>query len=376
MTAMTSLWLYFAFSMWCAWMAEKRSIWIIANTGEKQYIHRDRFFYFMLVMAMCLFVGLRIWCNDTGTYRGGYEMMSVDGSVFDGFSLKLASSFGCTFINHIIKKMGFSSQDYFMFYSFLTNGLYLWFARKYSKNFFLSVFFLWTMDVYLLSAAALRQAVAIAVGCVGVDRGIQKKWKAFVFWILMGSMLHPYAFLFGILPLLKFKPWTNKTWFLLAGTIVIGVFLKYFMTTILNITEMLGKSYDADEFSGKGVNFYRFLVIWAPIVLSFFVKDKMKENDDINNIFMNLSMVNAMIMFIALFGTANYFARLANYFLIFQTISVPWLISLFGQKNQRLLDKVVPACYLLYFYYANVVITNFNRYFAKMTLFDYIRSHF
>ena len=42
-------------------------------------------------------------------------------------------------------------------------------------------------------------------------------------------------------------------------------------------------------------------------------------------------------MFIALFGTANYFARLANYFLIFQTLALPWMLSYFDYKSKKTL---------------------------------------
>lgn len=66
---------------------------------------------------------------------------------------------------------------------------------------------------------------------------------------------------------------------------------------------------------------FRLLVTLVPLVMSFILRkqinDPYYEYDRQDNICLNLSFLNGEIMFIALFGTANYFARLANYFYIF-----------------------------------------------------------
>lgn len=81
-------------------------------------------------------------------------------------------------------------------------------------------------------------------------------------------------------------------------------------------------------------------------------------------------------MFVALFGTANYFARLANYFLIFQALAVPWIIVHFKEKDRSILRIIIIGCYMLYFIFANVILTPFNTYFAKMSLWDYLEGLF
>lgn len=56
-------------------------------------------------------------------------------------------------------------------------------------------------------------------------------------------------------------------------------------------------------------------MVWIPTALSFILKDKLiNDGSRAENLFINLSMINAEIMFLGLFGTANYFARLANFF--------------------------------------------------------------
>jgi transmembrane protein EpsG len=87
-------------------------------------------------------------------------------------------------------------------------------------------------------------------------------------------------------------------------------------------------------------------------------------------------MLNAEIMFIALFGTANYFARLANYFQIFQAVSIPWMLKSFSAKKRKFVGFAIIACYFVYFVVANTVMTPFDRYFAKMPLMEYLATLF
>ena len=100
------------------------------------------------------------------------------------------------------------------------------------------------------------------------------------------------------------------------------------------------------------------------------------NNDKVSNLMMNLSMLNAEIMFVALFGTANYFARLANYFLIFQTIALPWLFRYFTRRSKQYFICLTIICYLLYFYYSNVISQPFDEQFSRISLFQYFQLMF
>ena len=384
MSASTELWLTFLLSMVLAYLTDRNSGYTDHVAGDGSYIRRNirgnRFFYIMLVIVLVMFVGLRTWCNDTGTYIDGYLFLtSADGPILRGLDWSPGASPLFTAVNRILRHIGFSSQNFLMFYSLLTNGLYLWFVRKYSHDFSLSVFLFWTMGVYLFTAAAIRQTVAVAFGLIAVDGAAERNWKKLIFWCIVGCLFHPYVLLFLVAPFLQYPPWTKKSWLLIAACIACGVLLTYLLPTVLLIASVIGRGdeYSIAEFSGSGVNVFRFLVVWAPVVFSFFIRERMEKSDDrVNNMLMNLTMVNAGLMFIALFGTANYFARLANYFLIFQTLSLPWMLENLSRKNRRTMKIVIVLCYLLYFIFANVILTPFNTYFAKMTLGRYLRSLF
>lgn len=337
-------------SMLLVFFSENQSQYKLGYYNEKIYIRRDKIFYFIMTLNMAVYVGLRTWYNDTVTYLQHYNSISANKSIFDGIEWSLGSNPGFMVVNNLFKVLGFSSQTFLMIFALITIVIYLWFIRKYTDDLWLSVFFFFTMGCYTFTMAAIKQTVAVAFCLIAVDRAIQKKWIPFILWILVASTFHPYSLMYCIVPLLFFKPWTKKTGILLGVFAVVGATMQVLLSTILSITTVMGEEYNIETFTGQGVNIFRLMVVWAPVILSFLARSLIRESDDrSDNLIMNLSMLNAEIMFVALFGTANYFARLANYFLIFQTITLPWLFRFFTTESKRLLTIVTVVCYLLYF---------------------------
>ena len=330
-----------------------------------------------MTVIMAVFVGLRIKYNDTLTYINGYINITNSFSDFNEFNWSLGANPGFELMNRIFRWFEISSQTFVMIYAVFTICIYMWFIRKYTSNIFVSAFLFFTMGIYTFTMAAIKQTFAVALCLVAVHCALQKKWFSFVVLILIASTFHPYALMYLIVPFLMFKPWTQKTYLLLGTCIVLGIVLQSLFENIVSITTLLGEEYTTDSFSGEGVNVFRVLVVWIPVVLSFWTKNFLVKNENsADDLFLNLSMLNAGIMFVALFGTANYFARLANYFLIFQTISLPYIFKFFTEKNKKVLLICSLSGYLLYFYYANAIAQTFDAGFIKSSVFEYIKSLF
>lgn len=377
MISASTLWPTFFASLFVAGISDIQSTYQYGKFGEKKYIRKEKVLFLILLIMMAVFVGLRKWCNDTGTYREVYDyLIPSSGDIFAGIDWSLGENPGYILLNILFKRLGATSQTFFMGMSFLTNGIYLWFIRKYSPNFWLSFFLFWTMGIYTFTAAAIKQTTAVAISLLGIDQLLNKKKVWFVILIFLAATIHPYALMFLIAPLLMYAPWSKKTYYVLGISVFAGVALQQLLGVIISITSMMGETYDQSTFSGEGVNVFRLLVVWAPVLLSFLSRKHMKMNREKDyNLFMNFSMLNAEIMFMALFGTANYFARLANYFLIFQAISIPWMLRYFDKQSKYLLMMVIILCYMMYFVFANVILTPFDSYFAKMTLVEYFQNY-
>lgn len=371
---MKTLYPIIGFALFLSFLSDQTSIVRRDRLGGKVYVNKEWILYTIMAMGMAVFVGLRMRGNDTLAYRQAYENMT--GSLSQVEWYKLSAAPGLQLCEVLLHRIGASTQDYIMITSVFTIIVYLWFIRKYSTDLWLSVYYFITMGIYTFSMAAIKQTVAVAILVIATDRAIQKKWIRFILLVVIAELFHPYAFVYLIIPYLFFKPWTSRTGLLLIGTIFVSYFLATFMSGILSMTEALGQSYDVNELVGEGVNIFRVMVVWVPVILSYLSRRFLKKSEDrIANLMINASMINALIMFIGLFGTANYFARLANYFLIFQTLSLPYLFKHFTNDSQVLLKYGSIVCFAVYFYY-QVAIANgsFDSQYIFMPLITYIKQ--
>ena len=356
-----------------AWLSHRASVY---DPIRCRYIKKDYRFYSMLAAAMILFCGLRTSYNDTWLYIHMYDTIPENINLFEGIDwLKLGDNPGFHLTNRVLKMLGFSTQSYLLFYAAITVGIFVWFIHKYSRNFPISIFLFVAFAGYIFSLAAIKQCVAMALAMLATDRALRKKYISFVLWVLIASTYHAYALMYLVVPFLIFRPWSFKTVIMLLVFAAAGVFLQSLLGSVLDVTDMLGENYDASSFSGEGINPFRLLVTAVPILVSYITRTEIaKENDRAQNLILNLTMLNGEIMFVALFGTANYFGRLANYFLVFQAVSIPWLFTHFDRRSKRFITSVAIVCYTLFFIYSQMYQGGFDTGYSSISLLEYIRS--
>lgn len=344
---------------------------------KNRYVYHEKFLWIFIIVTMALFAGLRTNYNDTQTYLETYTYLINSNYDFSNIDWNLGSNPGFAVANIIIKSLGISNNGYLMIYAFVTYLIYIWFIHKYSTDFLMSIF-LFVCLVFTFPLAAIKQCIAVAFCLVAVDKAINKRWFWFIFWIFIAETFHAYSFMYLIVPLLFFVPWQDKrTIYLVLLFLAAGLMFKPLLGTVLNITDMLGEEYTVDSFSGEGVNPFRLLVSLVPLVMSFILRKKVNspeyEVTRAEGLCMNLSFLNGEIMFVALFGTANYFARLANYFYIFPIIALPRLFNMVVPKWRVPMKVAVVICYFFFFYYSNMYAgwSNFDHAFARIDLSEF-----
>jgi len=345
---------------------------------ECSYYRKERLCYFVMSVGLILFAGLRRGYNDTNTYLDGYQWLSQNKDWFQQIDwLKIGENPGFIFVQGVMNELGVSSQSFLMLFSAFTVGVNLWFFRKYSCNLWLSVLLFITFAGYIFTLAAIKQCTAMAFCLIATDRAIKRKYIRFVIYVLVGCLFHPYALMYLAVPFLFFRPWSKYTWIMLVVFGAIGFGMESLLGTLLNVTDMLGENYDASSFIGEGVNPIRLLVTAVPAVLALMTASQIAEDEDkAQYVIVNLTMLNAEIMFVALFGTANYFARLANYFIPFQAVSIPWLLKHYDHEGRRTMTMLATMGYVLFYIYSQAVHENFDANYWRITLGAYLKSLF
>ena len=325
----------------------------------------------VIIILLAGFAGLRTQCNDTGAYRHIYAL--ITDSSWEMSDKSVGSNPLFNWVNYQLKMHGVSTQNFLMFWAFLTVGCYIAFVHRYSANYSLTVFLLFTTGCYTFAFAGIKQAAAVGVAVIAVIFALKKKRLLFIVGIAIAMLIHPYALMYLLVPFMEFRPWTKKTYWVLAIFLAAGFLLRPLLGTVVNITTLIGEEYTVSSFTEEGVNIFRVLVCNVPLTLSFIFRKRLfVDSSKTENLMVNLTMINGAIMFVGLFGTANYFARLANYFLIFQSLSLPWMLKKIGGRDRKMLTALMVLGYLAYFYYANAINQPFDQDFARLSLSEYL----
>ena len=350
-----------------AWCADHVTLGPMAHDRRRRQILCT----LLIILLLAGFAGLRTRCNDTTTYRHGYELITQRTWAASDKSVGANPLFN--FINYQLKMHGVSTQNYLMFWAFLTIGCYFVFVHRYSASYPLTVFLLFATGCYTFVFAGIKQAAAVGIAVLAVMLALKRKWIFFLAGIAIASLIHPYALMYLLVPFMQYRPWTRKTGWMLAIFLAVGFSLRPLLGTVVNITTLLGEEYTVSSFTGEGVNVFRVLVCNVPLVLSFLYRRQLfSDSSRAENLMVNLTMLNGAIMFVGLFGTANYFGRLANYFLIFQSLALPWMLKKIGGRDGKLLTMLMVLGYAAYFYYANMIAIPFDQDFARLSLSEYL----
>lgn len=373
---MNKLWVLLCISLVFAYIIENRDRAL--SGSDNCNIYKDRAITLLFVLFLGVYSGLRIWYNDTITYLQMYSNTPLLSEYFGrNISHSVSEGIGFHFLNSVIKTLGFSSQDFIMFYGVLTAYLYVRFIRTFSKETIFSVFLMITTGFYIFSFAAIKQSFAIGLCLVGLEYLVKGHKVKFLCWVIFASLFHPYAIIYILLIFFNFNPNSKKTATFMFLFIILGFSLRSLLGVLVSLTERMGAGYTLDSFMGEGVNVFRVMVCFAPFILFLlFRKTIFSASTEAENILYNTAILNALLMFCALFGTANYFARLANYFLPAQVIVVPWMIRKTGKNNCILLTFLCVIGYVGYFVYGNLINNVFDAEFAQISFWTYISSHF
>jgi len=369
---LVKLWVLLFVALILAFSAEYNDHLLYRKKGKY-----DLFFTCILILLLTFFSGLRVWGNDTVTYLQMYSQTRPLAEYLTASDVSLASGWGFGFLTSLIKDLGFSSQDYLMFYAFLTVTPYVLFVRRYCPDFIFGVFLMFTTGFYTFSMAAIKQCMATGICLLAVMAALDGKWRRYSILMVLAFLFQPYSVIYLIVPFMMFRPWTKWTYIYIVLFTAAGFMLESLLGVILDVTDLIGAEYNTESFTGAGVNLFRVLVSFVPLVLSIpYQKTLFQDVGKTEYLMFNLCTIHAMIMFVGLFGTANYFARLANYLLPAVVVTIPWMLNTLQAQNRLLLKVFGILGYSGYFAYDNLIRTQFDKEYTQITLWQYITSHF
>lgn len=315
----------------------------------------------IVFMPIIFFIGLRGKLADTESYIISFKFSPETLNSITWNSIDKDKGF---YLLQVMFKQAISS-DYrvWLFFIALISGICVMITLyKHSPMFGLSAFIFIASSEFTWLLNGIRQFIVVSIlfACVGLIT--QKKTWSFIIIIFILSSFHgTVIIMIPIYFIVRFKPWGKHILISAMLICLSGIFLERFSSVFSFLLE--GTQYNGyieNVVSGNGSNIFRLLIAMVPCSLAFLNRKKIqKNNNPIINISINMSLINACMMFVSTLTSGLLMGRLSIYFSLYNLILLPWLIvNTFKSKDIPFVYYSCLIFYTVYFYYQIVITWN------------------
>jgi len=361
-----------------AYISEKNTEAITAS-GQRYTVWKD-WAYIALVVILVLFAGLRTSYNDTAGYLYGAGYAATLGELFS--SEDFYNPFKVPFFHlfqSVIKACFNNPQWMVLSAAAITQICFVRFFKKYSQSFVFSIFIYFTLDTFVFTLAALKQALAMAILTIAFSALEKKQWAKYFFLVFVSMLFHTYALAFVVLPLFKARPWRIFTFVFIAVIAIVMLNFETAITAFMEQASELGKNISEFEvFSDTTINIFRLGVYAVPPLISLvFQKWVLRESIEIENTLIHMSIISLAFMIMGTQSGANMFGRMGNYFELGTICYLPTMLSkIFDAKSYKLVSIFACICFMGFFVYANAIRGSFDMEYQSVSLFSFLKSMF
>ncbi|MCI8421655.1 MAG: EpsG family protein [Clostridia bacterium] len=327
----------------------KRILRYNANLTTTQAEKKDKGTYMIIamivMMVLAMFRGISVG-SDTNEYHKIFinVISNPDYANITRFEL------GYIFLNKLVGKFTTNPQGIIICSAMIYYPVYIWFLRKHSKNYSISLLFFYLM-CFGSTLNILRQELAIAFLLIAYDRLINKKIITSYFWIIIAFLFHKSAILFIIIPILPYIRFSKILAIILAVLVIILTATNGFFRFVEIIAPQYSHYFDSQMYSGTGSLSITYLVMRNVIffVLIFMVISKIKDNRVIGISKLNNSCQRNLIAWLALipaigviFGyRISLIDRIISYFSTFYIILMPNALRKYDQNAKKALTFLI-----------------------------------
>lgn len=340
-----------------AYFSPKEKIMINGRIKERWWM----FSAMLLALPYILWAGFRTDSyGDTYAYRAMFRDAPSSFSEIVSYVQVATKDQGFSALMALIKCIfGDSEVIFFLLIAFVQMLCLVYFYKKYSCNFWLSMFlFVAAGDYISWVHNGMRQFLAVTIVLVSLDFLIKKKYVVLILLIFLASTIHASALMMipGVF-IIQGKAWNKRSVLVLLAAMCAIIMIDRFtniMETLLVDTQYSSAFAEVQMIGDDGTNPIRVLVYSVPTILSIIgLKWIRQEDDPVLNMAVNAGICASGIFCISIFSSGILIGRLPVYFyIISQGILLPWLVeNLFTKDSKRIVMIILIVCYIGYFYY-------------------------
>lgn len=298
------------------------------------------FFMLFIVSAIRKYVG-----TDYGIYLHVYN--GIENRVYDREGMEI----GYFYLNKLTKYLFGGEYTIFIITSLIIIGLIYLTIKKNSIDPLMSMIIFMCLGFYITSFNTIRQYIAIALIFYSI-RYCETKIK-WIIPILIASLFHTTALI--VIPFYFISKLNlSKKQYLVLLSLGPILYLSY-GRTVIYLTNFLERfqHYQNSRFVTQGANPIRTIITISILVFCFISYDEIIKNKKMK---FALGMVIFGTLFSVLMIHGKIFARIVDYFNIFQVILIPYVIknmNRYKMKKYSIFITIAIICWSsFYFYYS------------------------
>lgn len=311
----------------------------------------------LMTVPLVLWAGGRKGFGDTEQYRATFKAMPSTLAQIGSYMRDVKKGYGFRLLELLFKSIvSHSDVALFIFIATIQIICLVYVYRKYSTNYWLSLFFFVASTDYLSwMHNGIRQFLAAAILFLCVPLVAKKRYVYAIAIILIASQIHSTALIYlPFIFIVNGRSWNLKTLLFIIGIIGSVLFLD-------QVTGFLAEAMEDTAYSGdiqflksnNGTNIFRVLFYSVPAIMCWFFRPYLdRANDPLINVCANLSIVTAGFYVFSFFTSGILMGAIPIYFSLSNYILIPWLLrEVYHRDSMVFLEAVFVLFYSAFFYY-------------------------
>ena len=344
----------------CAVISGHKPNYRYENIGGKKEIRYGYLWVIVALLPIVFMVANRTNAfGDTIVYRRNY--LNMPGSIggMASYLATISKDKGFRVLSILIKcVIGNKDKVYFGVLAVLQGGIVYCIYRKYSSQYWLSIFlFLASTDYVAWMYNGIRQFTAVVIIFAGTGFLVKGKYIPTILLILLASTMHQSALIMiPIIFIVQGKALNKRTLLVLVIMILAVVYVDRFtgfMQSALEDTQYTNVVRDYTEINDDGTNPIRVLVYSIPAIMAILLKRWVDlKSDKLINMCVNMSIITMGLYLVSMVTSGIFLGRLPIYTSLYSYILVPWLINeVFEERSRNIVYTFMIVLYLAFYYY-------------------------
>jgi len=345
------------------WAFMAGGISLVFFPKQEEYVLGQRCERWNWLPALIMAAPYAIWSGwrvrgfgDTGVYQTRFADVPVGISQIFRYTANASKDRAFAFTEVVFKTFVSQSSAIFFFFVAVVQILCIVsIYRKYSRNYWLSMFlFVASTDYLSWMHNGMRQFLAVALIFAALPLLVEKRYMLMTMVVLLASQFHLTALIFlPFIFIVNGRAWNVRTLGFIAAVIVSVLFLDRVTGFITGAMEDTAYEGNINLFlNDDGTNIMRVLFYSVPAAMAWLFRPYIDRADDpLINVCANLSVVAAGFYVFSYFTSGLIIGRLPIYFSLANYILIPWLITeVFDNASAVLIDAGFVGVYSVFFY--------------------------